>query len=80
MVPLASLDVLIRRRFMTEDYFRAVTDFPMAVQILNYRFVAEEDPETLSELENRPSSRHFELYIQDGRPRAECKFDDKNIL
>ena len=65
---------------MTEDYFRAVTDSPMAVQILNYRFVAEEDPETLSELENRPSSRHFELYIQDGRPRAEGKFDDKKIL
>ena len=46
----------------------------MAVQILNYRFVAEEDEaETIGVLENKPSSRHFELYIQDGRPRAEGK-------
>lgn len=59
---------------MTEDYFRADNDSPMAVQILNYRFVAEEDEaETIGVLENKPSSRHFELYIQDGRPRAEGK-------
>ena len=51
------------------------SDITMAVQIETYRYVGgEDDGGTLDE--HSPSSRQFELYVIDGRPRAEGKKEE----